>query len=552
MNGLKRLGIFFVALCLLAVPSTVKADDTKSAGTDAATIASELAKMREALADQQKQIALQQQEIEALRRQAIEQKNASAKSEEQAPRMIDAAMHTSSNPAPEAAAQPQAAEKPKESPLSLRIGSTDFTPGGFVDLTAFFRTAALGSGIGTNYGAVPYNNTIAGNMSEVRLTSQTSRLSMKVAGKYGANDMTGYFEMDFLGNDAANVYVVTNSHTPRVRHFWMDMKRGKWEILGGQTWSWLTPNRVGSGAMSTDVFTTLNVDPLFHVGLSLTRAAQFRVVYHPSEKFAFGVAVENPDQYVGAGEVIYPFAFNAALGSQLDAANLTTTPNMTPDIIAKTTYDTSFSGRHVHAEVAGLLTTVKIKIIPVGAFTWAPHSKMGGGIEAAANVEIVKNYRVLVNGFYSDGGGRYLLGLGPDAVIRPVVLGAGFDAIPSLVHSGAGLVGFEGQVTPKTLVGVYYGGAYFQRNAFIDLTSPLVIKPTIGFGGQNSPNAANRAIQEGTFDLTQTFWKNPQYGALQLVTQVSYVTRAPWYVPAGAPKNAHMVEAYTSLRYILP
>jgi hypothetical protein len=73
-----------------------------------------------------------------------------------------------------------------------------------------------------------------------------------------------------------------------------------------------------------------------------------------------------------------------------------------------------------------------------------------------------------------------------------------------------------------------------------------------GFGGANSPNSANRAIQEGSIEWTQTFWKNPQYGAVLLVTQASYLTRAPWFVATGAPKNAHLGMGYLSIRYVLP
>jgi len=39
---------------------------------------------------------------------------------------------------------------------------------------------------------------------------------------------------------------------------------------------------------------------------------------------------------------------------------------------------------------------------------------------------------------------------------------------------------------------------------------------------------------------------------VQLVTQTSYVTRAPWFVAAGAPKNAHLMMGYVSLKYVLP
>ncbi|MGH9351341.1 MAG: hypothetical protein ACRD2G_04145, partial [Terriglobia bacterium] len=71
-------------------------------------------------------------------------------------------------------------------------------------------------------------------------------------------------------------------------------------------------------------------------------------------------------------------------------------------------------------------------------------------------------------------------------------------------------------------------------------------------GYTGSPSSANRAIQEGTFGVIQTFWKNEHYGALQLITQYSYLTRAPWYVAPSTPKNANLSEAYANIRYVLP
>ena len=47
-------------------------------------------------------------------------------------------------------------------------------------------------------------------------------------------------------------------------------------------------------------------------------------------------------------------------------------------------------------------------------------------------------------------------------------------------------------------------------------------------------------------------WKDANYGAFQFLTQVSYVTRAPWFVAAGAPKNAHLMMVFVTMRYTLP
>jgi hypothetical protein len=226
----------------------------------------------------------------------------------------------------------------------------------------------------------------------------------------------------------------------------------------------------------------------------------------------------------------------------LNAGNITTTPNLHPDIIPKMAYDTEFSEHHFHVEGVGLITSVKVVPNPA---TGISNTATGGGGSANLNFEVVKNVRLIANSFYSDGGGRYIGGLGPDTVVRP-------SGYVSLVHAGSGIAGAEAILNRSDTIGAYYSGGYFQRNFFADTISALSTKPIIGFGGPGSSNAANRAIQEGTFDWIHTFWNNPQYGALQTLTQYSYVTRSPWYIAAGAPKNAHDNLLYEDFRYVVP
>jgi hypothetical protein len=316
------------------------------------------------------------------------------------------------------------------------------------------------------------------------------------------------------------------------------------------------------------------MDPNYQVGLQWARQAGIRVGYHPGEHWALALGIENPQQYVAAGEVNFPFAFNAQLGPQFESGANPATPNLHPDIIPKVTYDTNFAGdRHFHGEIAGLLTTVKLTNLTLTTptfFDFVHHSTTGGGGSGAILVDLFKQLKFVGTGFYSYGGGRYIFGLGPQAVVRPVVnpLSATvFDVNTSLVHSGGTVLGFEAPINKSITLAGYYGGAYFQRNSFPDITSPVVLpftiscnglhgvlqnKQCVGFGGANSPNAANRSLQEGTFDWIQTFFKDPKYGALQLIMQYSYVTRSPWFVAAGAPKNAHLSMAYVNLRYVLP
>jgi len=539
---------------------------TTSAG-DPGSVAAEIKAMREALAAQQKQIAEQQQQIEKLQKQVTATPDTAAtvpvSGDSTSARVVDASLRT---PSPVNVAAPPVQDEQKESPLSFRIGGAQFTPGGFMDFTSIFRTTNEGT-LGTNFFSIPFNTLATGHLTEERFTAQNSRLSLKAGEKFGNNDVAGYVEMDFLGNDGANIEVTSNSHTLRQRLYFVDVKHDKWEVVAGQMWGWLTPNRVGTSSYSSDVFYSMDMDFNYQVGLTWTRQPGVRFIYHPNENLQFGVSLENPEQFGGQGEISFPAAANLNLTGEIDsAAGGTAVPNLHPDIIPKVAYDTTMNGKHFHVEAAGLISGFKISDIPsVPGATFVSHTKEGFGGEAAVNLEVFKNFRLVSNAFWSDGGGRYIFGMAPDLVVAPVnaagatcavVAGkaAGCDAAISLVHSGSGIVGFEYAATPKFTLFSYYGAMYAQRNSFPDLTSTVATQPFVGFGGPGSPNTNNRAIQEPSLGFVQTFWKQPQYGALQLIAQGSYLTRSPWFVATTppAPKNAHNTMVWLDLRYVLP
>ena len=191
---------FFFLISSFVLGQTTPSNNTKP---DDNRIADQIKTLQDA-------IASQQQQIESLRQELANRKQA-----ESEPRLTNAALTTSPS-----AALAQATEKPKESPLSFRIGGTDFTPGGFVDFTSVFRSTNTGSVISTGFGAIPFSTSANAHLTEFRATGQYSRFSLKVAGKYGANNVTGFIEVDFNGNDAANVFVATNPHTMRLRLYW--------------------------------------------------------------------------------------------------------------------------------------------------------------------------------------------------------------------------------------------------------------------------------------------------------------------------------------------
>ncbi|HEY2392032.1 MAG TPA: hypothetical protein VGK22_12750 [Candidatus Angelobacter sp.] len=565
-------------MCFVVLASGLalgQATAPNSGAAGSGSVSDDLKALREAISQQQQQIAQQQQQLQKLQKQ-LDEKNeakqqdastsaATGSSSSMKTRMAENTPHVANaslNTTPVSATMVQETEK-KESPLSFRIGGTEFTPGGFIDFENVFRTTNSGASITSPFGTIPFSNTAQGHLTEFRSTGQYSRFNLKIAGKYGENKILGYIEGDFNGNDATNVFVTSNPHTTRVRLAWADIRRGNWEILAGQTWGLQTPNRVGLSPMPSDVFAPIGEDAQTHVGLPYTRAAELRVNYHFSDHFQWAVAVQNPDQF--AINATFPTAFNAVLATQLDQGAITSAPDAFPDLHTKMAWDTDMSGKHMHFELGGIVTSVKTAAVPVGGTTFEKHTSIGGGGEAAVNLEFVKGVRLVANGIWGDGIGRYLIGLAPQAVVVPIATGpATFTIDNSMVHAGSAIVGMEA-TAHKSQFGFYYGGIYAQRNSFADLTAaniatpvscgpgqPLLNKPCIGFGGTNSANTNNRAIQEGSFDWTQTMWRNPQYGALQLVTQTSYLTRAPWFVATGAPKNAHLMMGYVSLKYIIP
>jgi hypothetical protein len=400
-----------------------------------------------------------------------------------------------------------------------------------MDFATVWRSTNVGTGIVTSFGAIPFSNTAAGRLPETRSSAQNSRLTLNVTSN-PTKDLfvTGYVETDFWGTQPANGYVTSNSDTLRLRQFWVDLKKGKWEVLGGQAWTLLTPNRVGVSSVPADLFIGLEQDSNYQVGLTWARSGQLRVMYHPDRKWALAMSLESPEQYVTAATTL-PSCANSQVGN----GSATSTPNVRPDVVAKVAYDTTVSNRALHFELAGLSRQFETSPAPGVHMTG---QGVGGSFNTVA--EVAKNLRFILTTFYSSGGGRYVLGLGPDLVMGP-------DGSISPVHAMSGIAGLEYKPTAASQIYAYYGADYFRRN-YIEVGPGNYL----GFGFPGSSTSANRQIQEPTFGYIRTFWKNPNYGALQLVTQYSWLTRAPWSVPVGTPPTAHAHVVFGSLRFTLP
>jgi hypothetical protein len=449
--------------------------------------------------------------------------------------------------------------KSADAPLFFKLGSAKITPGGYVDFTTIYRTTDSGNGLTTSIASIPFNNTQAGALSETRLTAQGTRFSLRVDENVGKTAVLAYGEADFNGYQPYNLEISNNPDTFRLRHFFAQFKHGSWDFTAGQDWTFLTTNRVGLSPLPSDIYTTVNPDLNYQVGITYARQAQFRAVYHFNKHFAIGASVENPEQILPSS-VSVPTIFTTASGYTTIVDNNTDysttngntkTPNFLPDFIVKAAYDTTLGGKAFHVEAAGLATSARIDTLT--AITHYGHTvvdeKVGGGFSIGTNLEVVKNFHIITTSFWGDGAGRYLGALAPAFTIKQVgSANAPFSL--ALLHAGGGTAGFEWQATKSFSLETLYGGLYIGRSGSPD--GGAVGNPLVGYGYRGSANTNNESIQEGTVTGTVTLWKSPNIGALNLISQNSYVERKPWSVATGAPKNTHQFFSYLSIRFIFP
>src|SRR5947209_7437668 len=214
-----------VSAALILTSALVAADPTKV--MDAA----EVQHLKDLLAKQQEQ-------IEMLRAAVAEQKKILDGLTPETARHATPAEHlvasttpmltpgTSSATPPPRPMPPQAAPD-AGAPLQIRIGNVGIMPVGFMDMTMSWKDKNAGGSLGSNFGSVPFNNVPAAKLSEFRFSPQNSRLGFRVDGDWKGAHFIGYNEFDFVGASGANNLSVTNGgFVPRIRLFWVDVRKG--------------------------------------------------------------------------------------------------------------------------------------------------------------------------------------------------------------------------------------------------------------------------------------------------------------------------------------
>jgi hypothetical protein len=581
----ERTGRVLLACLLSSTMPLLAADDAVPAKTPATAPTSEIEQLKQMLADQQKQINELRQALAQQQPKKDSDGNVSATATTSVapalppvdpapvstfrnfgqvasatpvlpnaalvPAALPAAFPLPPKPVPQVSAtgssqNPCEADADRTIPTFLRLGSICIVPIGFMDLTPFWRDKNAASSMGSNFGSVPFNNVTNGNLSEFHFSQQNSRIGFRIDGDWKGTHFIGYNEFDFNGTSGSSTLAVSNGAiVPRLRLYWADVRKGKVEFLAGQSWSLLTPNRNGLSALPGDLFYGQVIDINYIAGLTWTRQPGMRVLIHPTKQVTFGFSAEQADQYIGGSaggsSIVLPAAaaLSGLISTQLDGGqNITLStylaqPTVTPDFIAKLAIDPS---SRFHFEVGGIESNFKTSSV---AAPWTHHTTQGAGLLFGFNVALLKNFRIISTNYFSDGDGRYMFGQAPDLIVRA-------DGSLSPVRADGTIDGFEATIK-NTLIYAYYGGIYIGRNVTIDTNG----KP-VGYGYVGSANSQNRVINELTFGFNQTFWRNPRYGAINLMGQYEYLQRSPWYVAAGAPEETHDNTIYFNIRYTLP
>ena len=216
------------------------------------------------------------------------------------------------------------------------------------------------------------------------------------------------------------------------------MRKGKWEFLGGQSWSMLTPNRKGISPLPGDIFYSASHGRELHRRLDLDRASRASACsITPSDKVTFGSRARKSRSVHGrlrrrrAGRASRRSAPSPAR-SWITQSNAQTTPNLHPDIIAKLAFDPA---SRVHFESPASSAPSRSGI-PATSMLLRPDLQAAAAAPSTATSKSSKNFRLITNNYWSDGGGRYLFGNAPDLMMRS-------DGSISPIHSGGTIEGFE-------------------------------------------------------------------------------------------------------------
>ena len=296
-------------------------------------------------------------------------------------------------------------------PARLRLG-------GYLGVTGIYRSTNSGGGPGTNFASIPYEDMVQGNVSETRLSAQSSRISLRVDADFPEPEtrfrrLSGYFEMDFSGTTPGTVAVTSTSVGFRLRQAFAEVQYGRTFFLAaGQAFTLMTAQKDQLSIWPSDVELSQAVDTNYLAGMIWDRTPQVRLTWRPSTRINWAVSLENPEQQLGNGLVTLP----ACCASDIDAQYNTGSdelkvPNLMPDIVTRVAFNPI---KPLHVDVGGVVRVFRHTVSPYDD----DFKDVGGGASINARFNVTAGTKLLMQSGFGSGLGRYIGGLVPDAAFR--------------------------------------------------------------------------------------------------------------------------------------
>jgi hypothetical protein len=452
------------------------------------------------------------------------------------------------------------------------------TLGGFLAAESVWRQRNEVADIGSNFGAIPYRFSPLYHENEFHGTARQSRIALLAEGQLDpAQQLAGYFEVDFLGVGNTSNYNESNSWAPRLRQAYGSYDNTDWgfHVLAGQAWSMITQNQVAIAPRRENI--PLTIDASYVDGFNYTRNWQIRLVKDFGPVASFGVSVENPATLVAASTATAPAGtggtftsgsivngvvtnFNNPGGSFLTGTTITT--DQIPDIIEKAAFDPGWG----HYEAVGLQrfftnNTLSCVTGPCVAGSTAmvgrtsDKSAFGWGVGGSVLLPLLPKYLEFTGSvLYGQGIGRYGAGQLPDVTIAP-------DGSLTPVTGLQAMVGLVAH--PLEGLDVYaYGGLEQVNASFFNSGTTLLGYGNPGFSNVGCTIATPSSFAAATpanciannrrlSEVTVGFWQNlyrGTYGRVAAGAQYEYIKRDAFPGLGGAPSTDDNI-VMTSLRY---
>jgi hypothetical protein len=444
-----------------------------------------------------------------------------------------------------------------------------------------YRSAATGGDIDTAFTGIPLQNSNAAQLSEFYGSGRQSRLALKATGRLANMDLTGYYEMDWLGTGITSNNNQSNSYVLRQRQLWAQAALSSgWKFTGGQMWSLATETTKGLDN-GTEILPA-TIDPQYTAGYVWTRQYGFRVSKDFGHKFWIGAAAENAETLnpAGAGLPTNVLLGSGGTGGGLYNSTANYSFNLAPDMIAKLAFEPGFG----HYEVFGIARFFRDRIYPNEVIVKNPDgttsvtgsadgayndSTVGGGLGASGRATVLnKKLTVAVKGLWGDGTGRYGSSTIADITLRP-------NGQIAPLHNFSALGTIEANPTARLNLYINYGGDYVGRRYFGKTgygspltnmsgcnTEPLPSTTATNGGDGFTPSTPancggnNKDVQELSTGYWYNFYSGPM-GRLRQGVQYSYFQRNLWSGAGGTTNPGGNAEGTdnvfeTSFRYYLP